>query len=342
MKMNVTIAATLLALWPLAQAEVPRDNGKPGGAVRSVSELKALHTAMLAQIKTVVLEEKVVELRKGLPNEDEERRAAMTDAFIRVHAQAVADQALGVKQTAELDAQLEERLASMEGTVIVARLNGALAFARRTTIDVVVGALRYDTRDLRDVDRLGIENGLSELDLISLDMTGSRIMKRDACVDLVARAQKIAVVSRHPVYRFDQHAYKLGLLPAWVFSSGLQLKLSELVPTVSEELQLVGRRDDGVIRFVATLSADVGYRVTDFKIFNDGKPFRQFSMSNFRKVGDILIPYRTVRSLDTEVPERLVERREVRSASVNAPVASDAFTTPAGYRVQELGGAGRD
>lgn len=349
MKINVTIAATLLALWPLAQAEVPRDNGKADGAVRSVSELKALHTDMLAQIKTVVLEEKVVELRKGFPREtDEEFRTELIGTYITAHAQAVRSvqgQGLGIEQVAkvqsQLEAQLEEELASVDNMVIVARLDRTQAFTRTMRIDLGARVLRYDIRDLRNVDRLAMENGLTEADLMSLDKSGSQIIKRDGSVELVPRADKLALILPHPVYTYDEHAYALGLLPKWVFSSGLELEINELVPTVSAELQLIGRRD-GALRFVAVLSAAAGYRATSFTTFNDEKPFQQYSMSDFRKVGDVLIPYRTVYRLDVEGVNRLVERREVRSARVNDPVAPDAFSIPADYRVQEMAGGLRD
>ncbi len=334
--MNVMIAATFLALYPVGQAGAPSGQADVAKAVASVSELTALHADMLARVKTVVLEERVVKLPKEGPGQDEKTGASATQAEVEAYVKATERaRELGAEQTDALDAQLQHRLASVDSGVIAARLNRALALARTTTIDLAARTLRYDIRDLRDVERLAVENGLDEAGLMSLDQTAVDILKPGGQVHLVPHAGKLALILPHPVYSYDEHAYKLGLLPAWVFSGELELKISELVPTVSAELQLIGRRD-GALRFVAVLSAAAGYRATSFTTFNDDKPFQQYSMSDFRKVGDVLIPYRTVYRLDVEGVNRLVERREVRSARVNDPVAPDAFSIPADYRVQEI------
>ena len=334
--MNVMIAATFLALYPVGQAAAPSGQADVAEAVASVSELRALHADMLARVRTVVLEERVVKLFKACPDEDEKTRDSATQAEVEAYVKATERaRELGAEQTDALDAQLQHRLASVDSGVIAARLNRALALARTTTIDLAARTLRYDIRDLRDVERLAVENGLDEAGLMSLDQTAVDILKPGGQVHLVPHAGKLALILPHPVYSYDEHAYKLGLLPAWVFSGELELKISELVPTVSAELQLIGRRD-GALRFVAVLSAAAGYRATSFTTFNDDKPFQQYSMSDFRKVGDVLIPYRTVYRLDVEGVNRLVERREVRSARVNDPVAPDAFSIPADYRVQEI------
>jgi len=341
--MNLIIAATVLAVCPLAQTEAAGDKGDGAKAVASVSELRALHADMLARVKTVVLEERVVKLLKARPDEDEKTRDSAIEAEVELHVKATERaRELGAQQTDALDAQLQHRLAAVDTGVTVARLNRALALARTTTIDLVARTLRYDIRDLRDVERLAVENGLDQAGLMSLDQTAVDILKPGGQVRLVPHGGKLAVILPQPVYSYDEHAYKLGLLPGWVFSGDLELELRELVPTVPAELELIGRCD-GALRFVGVLSAAAGYRATSFTTFNDEKPFRQYSMSDFRKVGDVLIPYRTVYRLDVEgVANRLVERREVKSARVNEPVAGEAFSIPAGYRVQEIAGGLRD
>jgi hypothetical protein len=336
--MNLITAATVLVLCSLAQAEAPADKGDVLNAVPSVSGLKTLHDDMLARVKTVVLEERVVKLLKERPDEDEKTRATAIEAEVELRVKATERaRELGAEQTDALDAQLQHRLASVDSGVMAGRLNRALALARTTTIDLAGRTLRYDTRDLRDIERLAAEKGLDRAGLMSLDQTAVDILKPGGQVHLVPHAGKLALILPHPVYSYDEHAYTLGLLPKWVFSSGLELEIRELVPTVSAELELIGKRD-GTLRFVAVLSAAAGYRAISFTTFNDNKPFQQYSMSDFRKVGDVLIPYRTVYRVDVAGVNRLVERREVRSARVNGPLAPDAFSIPADYRIQEMAG----
>jgi hypothetical protein len=334
--MSALMAAVLLA----AGASTPQAAPSQGAAAVSVSELKAMHAKMLAEIKAIVFEERVVELRNPRPNQDEQLRTNMIASFTNLHQNATTDPELSAAHRFELEARFQQYLAGVEPTVLVTRLNRAVALERRTAIDLTHRILRCDTRDRRDVDRIGTQHGLDVLALNSLDQTGVLIRKTDGCVQLMPRADKLATTSSERKYNLDELVYKFGLIPPWVFSSDLELELKELVPTVPDELQLVGRRGSAVV-FTATVRPDLGYRITTCRTYMDdtGKSYQDDTVSDFRKSGDFLIPFRTCRIVNlVDALGWVVERREVTSAEVNTVIPGDTFATPGDYRTQERDG----
>ena len=332
------IVAAILGVGPAgsvtpAQVDCRGPSGSP-----SAPELKSMHAEMLGAVKTLVLQQKAIELHKPIPNEYEKIRTDLTQMATAAHAQAMARPDLTAAQREQVDARLAEQLAAVGATLAVMHLNEALALEQTVCVDLVNGKARYETRDLRAVDRLARDHAVDRDNARTLDKTGTTILTRSRRVLLIPQADKLAVVSADPVFNPEEQAYRLGILPACFFDSGVQLQVAELVPTVPDELRLVGRRN-GDMYFVATLRTDIGYRFSNLTIYgDDGKPFEEFTATDFRKTGDALVPFRTTCTVNCgEVEGCLIERQEVRSAAVNTALPDGAFSTPAEYHVQKIG-----
>jgi hypothetical protein len=336
--MITLILVAIFGTFPAGSGTLAQADCRGPGGVPSISELKSVHADLLAAVKTLVIQQKVVELRKPLPKEDEKIRADLTQMATAAHAQAMARPNLTAAQREQVDAHLGDQLAAIEATLTVVRLNEAVALEQAVFVDLVNGNARYDNRDLRALDRLSRDNGVDRQNALTLDKTGTTILTRARRVELMPQADKLAVVTANPVFSLEEQAYRLGILPACLFANGVDLQVTELVPTVPDELRLVGRRD-GAVFFAATLRADIGYRFSALTIYgDDGKPSEEFTAADFRKTGETLVPFRTSYTVNGgDVDACLIERQEVRSAEVNAALPDRAFSTPAEYHVQKIG-----
>ena len=127
--MNILISTILFATCALlAHGDSSRGQRDISGPALSVSTVKDLHQRMLAQIKTVVFEERTVLLQGDLHDDGEELRTRLVDGYVVVYEQATNHPEVSARQIAAYDERLDQRLGSIDATSVVPRLNPAKIF----------------------------------------------------------------------------------------------------------------------------------------------------------------------------------------------------------------------
>jgi hypothetical protein len=306
----------------------------------TVAQLEQANRINAARVRTLVLDELVVQRIQGSMRTEDEARSRLL-AAIGAQMEAVLDQAIAADASPATVRSLEEkysaRLASVDGALIVNRLNRYRSARRQVTIDFTSSAARYDDTDRRDIGALAEAYCLNEHDRIALDQSGSLIMVGgEPTVRLVPHADRLAVVGVGPGFATDVEARRLALIPSWVFSGNHSLQING--KDGAAELQIVGECE-GKVSFVLTVRRDQGFRMSQITTFDpQGRVAEEFSASGFKQVDGIPVPLQTLtRRAHQDVPDYWLEQRSVQRVVLNPDLDADAlFAIPSGFRVQDF------
>lgn len=310
-------------------------------AAPTAEALFAFHAAAAKTLRTAIIEETVSETSNRMA---EEFKATLSEHLREARTAALS----GPDMTDAARTQIEQQFKNLEarsgGMATTARLNATRSLDRKVQIDLAGGLTRFDDRDLRDLQKLCEENGLSDADRLSLDQTASRIFRSDGEFRLHEfPTNKLAAVEPHPRYSVDQESLRFGLLPEWARAAEIETTIQNDPASTTGDVALEGRRQ-GKLAYRAVLSRDTGFRVTKFEQFyGEDQLSSRTECTDYRLVNEQYTPFRVMTTHpESGKPEHVLWRQEqiIRSAKLNdnAPIDAAVFDIPRDYIIDVIAG----
>ena len=314
-----------------------------GAPAVSLARLEQLNRGNAEQVRTAVVTEIVTHRVHALPDQEDNARLRLTEAITQQGElstqQAVAG---GASKAAlgRLDEDQADELASIDRALLVSRLNRSRVTRRVRTIDFQNSRARYDDADLRDLDLLVAQHGLTGSERDSLDQSASLLLRADyPGIRLVPHVGRLAIIGVGPRYDADGELCNFGIIPSWAFLDEYKTELSASENGEAPTIQLVGH-DHGCILFVIVVRPDLGFRMTHLTTFDAaGAVAEEFSASDFREIEGAFVPFRTLKRRAREgVADYSLRHRSVQSVSLNAPLrdAEESFAIPPEYRIRDI------
>lgn len=308
----------------------------------TVEKLRLVNQANRDALGTAVVQETVSELYRERPGQDQEAADRVTRAYLQMREDLI-NLAIGAgadERTLErIHETYEARLNSVDGAVVVWRLNRNTRVARTRAVDFGLGQARYDDDDLRDLEALAAKHGLSEDDRrYNLSKTLSEILKPDGSVLLVP-AGELAALRTLPRFNQDEEALHFGIVPSWVFDAAEQLKLRTVRADNQTCVELTGPvAGQCASKVVVELRPEYEYRLTRLTTYDEnGEVAKDFRASGYRPVDGLLVPFETkLRRAGHGFADYFVRQRTVKSVRVNQGIEPGRFKIPAGYHVQDI------
>ena len=320
-----------------------------GSAPMTPEEFAAVNSANRQALRTARVSAVISEVFKGRPEEEEEARQRMIDAYARSQdtalesalADGADDQALE-----RIRGVYDRRLNSVDDAMLVRRLNKSLRIARTSQIDFAGQQARYDDTDLRDLVALAAEHGLDQKQRdYNLSGTRCRILKIDRSIDLLQPGD-LAVVRGFPHFDSDYEVSHFGIVPDWVFNSGLELSLRiahapRRVP--GPYIEITGHEPGrDVERVLVEVRAEYNLHLSRMVTYDEkGNVEQELLLSDFRPVetdapAPLMLPFKSeLHRAAYGIADYFVCRRQVKSIVVNGTLPADSFATPDGYHVQD-------
>ncbi|MCH7871982.1 MAG: hypothetical protein IID33_09820 [Planctomycetes bacterium] len=317
-----TAAAAVLAIAVFVPDEVER--------------IEAAHAARARALRTVELQERVVTRIETVPGELDKFFDSQMEAVARLVEMAQTKSEHVQKQLAP---QIEQLLESVDPTMLIIQLNKKLDIRRKSIIDFVNGRSRHEDIDLRPIDKLAEQYGLTEMQRWSLNKSSTLIQKRGESILLMSHVDRLAILGAYGEYGAEMERLKFGLIPERMFDSE-RYQLSVESDSGGSTVRLVGRTGgaDASPRFVAILERGSGFLMTRFTTFDDsGATMWEWAWSDYRPVGSVMVPFRSVRTSPRgDIRDYFVQERTVEQVNVNVDVDDASFEIPADYRIQDL------
>lgn len=302
-----------------------------------VARIEAAHAARARALQTVELQERVVTRTKTAPGEWDERFDLEMEAIARVVEMAQTKSEHVQKQLAP---QIEQLLEWVDPSMLISQLNKNLDIRRNSIIDFVNGRSRHEEIDLRAVDKLAEQYGLTDSQRWSLSKSSTLIQKPGESIRLMEDVDRLALLQDGLIHEFSAYRerLKLGLIPEIMFDSK-NYKLSVESDSSESTVRLIARARGGdeSPRFVAVLERGPGFLMTRFTQFDDSGGALEWVCSDYRPVGSVMVPFRTAMTYPRgDIRDYFVRKRTVERAKANVDVDDASFEIPAGYRVQDV------
>lgn len=304
-----------------------------------LAKVRQAHERMIRELETVVLAERVSIDGAARPAADEETRSDLTASIRDSIAKLQQSGNVSDEQIERTVATLLDELGRVDAAVRVTQLNRRACVERTASIDFRNRRMVEQDRDLRDVAALVRENQLGPPDAAMLDQTVTRILDAGRSIELFPNADRLAFVAGPVNFNADGLLPRLGILPSWVFESGLDLEVDTRIPGIAQELRLIGRKD-GVMRVAADLREEYGYRLIRLRLYTaDGALLQDTLLTGFHEIEGRWAPSEfSVRVVGpTDRDELRFEQHQIRRISFNVEIPPAAFQIPGGYRLQSVG-----
>lgn len=313
--------------------------GEPATATTLVS-IRAEHAARAGAIRTLVIEEEVYTQESRSPELEAARRARLEDLVTKRAERVVAS--LNQEKLTPAELQRVSRRAlddarsvlDPEQAMLVWAANEEITARQRSSYDFVGLQCRVEQRDLRDLDGISKQLGITDLQRASLDATLTTIETREFTLR-VALADELATVLRGSSFLLGERLELCGVLPAEWLTGSFPTQV-----TAGEDgtVRLRTHWDDSE-RPALDVCLDRRGRVRSLVHYGrDGEKVREVQLSDYRQVDPgVWIPFHSesYRRLGPHSGER-TEVRDVVSVQVNRPLADDAFEAPRGARLQPM------
>lgn len=301
-----------------------------------VDRIRTANLAIQARIRTALMREVLHETRYFSLDEKRMQRTQQLVEARHESARAAAASGLSPDQVRALELRPAD-IDHLEDTLRVESLNASTSVRRMTALKTVGPRIRRDDHDLRDLDSLAREHSLDTSQRMSLTRSRSVIMDGDRPeVVLHHHAGRLATLMPFRDLHLESELRKFGVIPPWVF--GGEYSLTCETPAGSTEVRLVGRvaGSDGPA-IVVDVSPELGYAMTGFTLWRDGRVVDQYRASDFREIDGVFVPFKSRRVLSHSRPEQFVAERSVEEVRINQALADgEIFSVPGNYRLSDL------
>ncbi len=303
------------------------------GDAPSIEDVRAINTAQAYAIDNCKRLDRVVTRTKMLPGESERVRSnlvagameRMDTLLARLHEQP------GGPSPRQLDAVRNDnarRLAAVDGLVLQHELNKSTTSQRKAHIDFVRGLARYDVADLRDLEHMRKQHKLSVGDLRDIDRTETVFINTNGALHIKqAELNAVAYNTSSPRIGEEMRVH-FGIIPGSLFDGHHQVSVMAGSVGTHITIEARDRSTHGVTVIHVQPRLDyLASRITRYDEF--GQQVERIRLSNLKRVGGVLIPFRMLRHVARNgVPDYVVEESTLLSIDINVALRDDIFQPP--------------
>lgn len=327
-----TLLCVLLGVTSPSVAQSPRSSALHN---LSPSDLAALNRMNANAVDTCVRVDRMITRIKTLPGEEKRLRSNLTSGTMN-HMDKMIISATEKGMTDDVLKRILDdkalRLATIDGQVLISRLNKFTSNRFTSRIDFGASRARYDVVDLRDLDALCKKAGLGALQRMSLDRSKAIVSTKSSALHRITRDGNDIVFDGGKPRFTDEVRRRFGIVPTWVCDESYLLECRYLDSgTKPAEIDIVGRHaNTKKVAFDLTLRPDLDFLMARFRRYDDdGDVIEFFSAWDFRRVDGVLIPFQFKLQVSREgVADYLVEQTSLQSIKLNVDLPEKLFEMP--------------